>query len=368
MIIKPIALITAVIGLSLILFEGQASAQVDPSAALLLRSSGRAPEKQNLDSSRYRVRPGSTNRVSPDSRPPQSSTQPVNDVQTSATSEKAKDSKGNEGKDATNAAADQKDPQIIIDPRENAIRQQVEDRDIRKNIVDLHIAPIYVYNDSISNFWFRNFSQHAPGFSVGADIWFTPEFGVNTTYMTTTGSSIDGSFTDDGRVSTENDWFSGELKFRKAFSNSLNSSMLTLALGYSEYEMKVSSLADERVGTRSSGVHVKAEVSLPSSPSYHWTLGAEFMPRLSHEEVKAETDIQSGDDNESSMLGVHIGGRFLLSREHQMFWKVSHRVERNLFSGQTNINDPRGQSPAQVTGVETTNTLTIFSLGYTWGQ
>jgi hypothetical protein len=367
MYINFLTSISTVILLAIGLNQGRAFAQVDPSAALLLRSSGRAPEKQNLDSSRYQVRPGSSRTETTETRPLQSADLPgqsqvAQPTETQSTQGEAEPSQGEDGTEATAAEMQPLQPQEMVP------QKSFEDRDVQKNIVDLHIAPVYVYNDSVSNYWFRNFSQHAPGFLVGADIWFTPGFGLNTTYMTTTASSIDGSFAEDGRISTENDWFSGELKFRKSFSNKRNSSMLVLALGYSEYEMKVSSLADERIGTKSSGVHVKAEVHVPSSESYQWTLGAEYLPRMSHQEVKPEIDIESGDDNETSMIGVHVGGRFLLSREHQMFWRVSYRIERNLFSGQSNVNDPRGDAPAPVTGVEVTNSFTIFSLGYTWGQ
>ncbi|NQZ02579.1 MAG: hypothetical protein HRT45_18110 [Bdellovibrionales bacterium] len=348
-------------------FLGRAFAQVDPSAALLLRSSGRAPEKQNLDSSRYQVRPGASSRnTDVGSRPLQSATDATNRVETQS-------DKTSEAAENTAQAGDQSD-QVIgvataeVKPISNETQwQPIADRDVRKNIVDLHIAPVYVYNESSGNFWFRQFTQHAPGFQVGADIWFTPDFAFNTTYMTTTASSIDGSFADDGRISVENDWFSGDLKFRKSFSNAINSSMLILAVGYREYEMRVSSLADERIGTKSSGVHVKAEVLLSQGPTCQWSLGAEYMPRVSHQEVASEIDVKSGDDNESSMVGVHLGGRFILSREHQMFWRLSHSIERNLFSGQSNINDPRA-TPARVTGVEITNSFTIFSLGYTWGN
>jgi len=259
------------------------------------------------------------------------------------------------------------EPVQIVSPYQNRLRKKYGFDDYRSNIVDLHVAPLFFYNDSSSNYWYRKHIQSSPGFMVGADVWLSPKIGVNTTYQTTSGASIEAEPNSSSKVSTENDWFSAELKYRRTFGNSVASGGVILAAGYSEYEMSVASRAESRIALKSSGLKLRAEAIIPESKTYQWRLGVSFMPRLDHKEVKTNINVKSGQGNESSRLGLSLGGRFIYSSKHQVFWNLSHEIERNLYSGSSNLNDPRFDL-APVTGVEVTNSFTIFSIGYTWGH
>lgn len=345
---------------------GFAEAQVDPSSALLLRSSGQAPQRENLDSSRYRVRKDSTPLRSQEPRPLQSEGVSRSTKQNPSAS--AQKQSGNESVSSEKSAENKGESvQAPMTPGQNNLRKAFAPGDYRTNIVDLHVAPTFIYNDSQSNFWYRRYIQSSPGFMVGADLWLTPEFGVNTTYTTSSGASVEADVDERGKVGVENDWFSAELKYRKTFGLSPTAPGVVVGLGYSEYELKVSSASGNRIGVKSAGVRLRAEAILPKSPTYQWRLGVEFMPRLEHEETGGQVNVESGGSNESSRMGVSVGGKFIFSREHQMFWSVQYQIERNLFSGSSNVNDPRANT-SPVTGVEATNAFTIFSLGYTWGH
>jgi len=348
------------------ILSGTAFAQVDPSSVLLLRSSGQAPQRDNLDSRRYRVRKDPVPLRTSEPRPLQSAGDktPVKEADPAVAKEGTTQPKEAVA-DGPNVEIENRD--IYSRPEDNALRQAYGPGDYRNNIIDLHVAPTFIYNDSQSNFWYRRYIQSSPGFMVGADLWLTPEFGVNTTYITSTGAAIEGEVDSRGKVNVENDWFSAELKFRKTFGDHWTAPGVIVALGYSEYDFKVSSASNNRIGVNSSGLRLRAEAILPKSEIYQWRLGVEFMPRLDHQENSSQNNFQSGGSNESSLMGVSVGGKFIFSREHQMFWSVSYQLERNLFSGSSNVNDPR-LDQAPVTGVEVTNTFTIFSLGYTWGQ
>ena len=61
---------------------------------------------------------------------------------------------------------------------------------------------------------------------------------------------------------------------------------------------------------------------------------------MSHSEVKTGLTLKSGSDPAADKLGVMIGGKFMFDRGHRMFWKIRHDIEKNLFKGTANTNDP----------------------------
>lgn len=363
-------------------FSGTAAlAQMDPNSALLLRSSGKAPTKDDLDSSRYQVRENP--RVNSDDRRLQSNqvvptqqqpTGPITPkapkaVETSQDLLKTMEQNGHQPQQAEPEGVAEAMQEILIGGTLENItkyRQLLDANDYRQNIVDLSIEPIYIYNDSKSNFWLREYFTSSPGLNIGAKIWITPFFGFHTSYQTSLNASIKTAFTDPGRTPVDHEWFSGGLRFRKFFGVHQQASGLIFAIDFSEYQMKIESSAQNRVGVKSSGVRLGVESLLPSSSTHQWNLGVHIIPRLDHKHVQTGISAQSGNNQESTKFGVSLGSRFIFSRKSQVFWRLSHEIEKNLFDGQSSISDAR--TGASVTGVEVTNSFTIFSIGYTWGN
>ena len=356
-----------------------AYSQVDPSSALLLRSSGKAPTKDDLDSSRYQVRENPANPIDErqlqsnpvnNQRPPTQTTQqpvsvdPANGKNTAAPQDTQVNNPQPDDPGMTEAVQEL----LIGGTLENITRyrQLLDENDYRQNIVDLSIEPLYIYNDSQSNFWLREYFTSSPGLNIGANIWITPFFGFHTSYQTSLNASIKTAFTDPGRTPVDHEWFSGGLRFRKFFGLSQQSKGLIFALDFSEYQMKIESSAQNRVGIKSSGVRLGVESILPTSNTHQWNLGVHLVPRLDHKHVQTGISAQAGDNQESTRFGVSLGSRFVFSRKSQVYWRLSHEIEKNLYDGQSSINDARTGAP--VTGVEVTNSFTIFSIGYTWGN
>lgn len=351
-------------------------AQVDPSSALLLRSSGKAPTKEDLDSSRYQVREqpkaATDDRRLLQSTPPPQPVPPAPSAKPELVAEpvptQPQKPEAANAPDPTSSSSFDVGDVLLGGSLENIhqYKQKISPDDYRQNIVDLSFEPIYIYNDSTSNFWLRNYTTSAPGLNLMADVWITPFFGFHTSYQTSFNSSISKEFASNGRIPIQHEWFQAGLHFRKFFGESRQASGLHFGIDFSEYQMKLERSSLERMGLKSSGIKLEVEALIPKNDHFQWSFGFSFMPRVDHKQVDAGANIKSGDNQESTRMGVHIGGRFIMSRKHQYYWKLSHEVEKNLFEGTTSTNDPRTLAPVE--GVEVTNGFTIFSIGYTWGN
>ncbi|MCB0408335.1 MAG: hypothetical protein KDD34_09035 [Bdellovibrionales bacterium] len=358
-------------------------AQVDPSSALLLRSSGKAPTKKDLDSSRYQVRELPQQNVDErrlQSSPTQVPTMPKQEVSpllptVNATS--PKDVPISDAAKDVKTSPPNNENQSLIPPVQDMIlggsldnisqyRRELDRDDYRRNIIDLNLVPMYIYNNSSSNFWYRNYFTSSPGVHLGADIWITPFFGFHTSYQTSLNASIKKETTSSAALPAQHEWFDAGLRFRKFFGNSKQAAGIIFSVDFSEYQFKIEKSAQNRIGTKSSGAKIGIETILPKNDVYQWNLGFVIVPRVDHKQVDTVLDIESGSSQESTRLGVSVGGRFVFSRKSQVFWKLSHEVEKNLFEGQSSVNDPKTGAP--IDGVDVTNSFTILSLGYTWGN
>lgn len=352
---------------SLFLEGAQAQYQSDPSSAILLRSSGKAPSKKDLDSSRYQVRERPL--TSPDNRrlqssprqiPPKPVRQPEESVaiQEQPLQEVPLENSVNPIEEELKSSG--------IYPDVSKYRRALSAEDSRKNIIDLYLVPIYIYNSSDSNYWYRRYFTSSPGFHLGAEVWLTPFLGIHTSYQTSLNASVSSASGVKSQIPVDHEWFHAGLRYRKFFGLSPSSSGIVFKLDFSEYQLKLSRETANRIGVKSTGVRLGVEAVLPTGPNFHWLLGFDFIPRIDHKQTDTGVSVESGDGQESSRLGFHVGGKFVLSRKNQVFWKVSHEFEKNLFGGQSSVNDPRTGVPVE--GVSVTNSFTIFSLGYTWGN
>lgn len=360
----------------------QAYAQVDPSSAVLLRSTGKAPDKDDLDSSRYKVRtqpfsPAEDNRrLQSAPQPPTPQTPRVSPKPVSIPEGGRLDTNTETPQSNTPSLPTVSDPdmteqmqKLLLGGSTSEIqkyRRLLNSSDFRLNIVELSLAPIYIYNDSSSNSWYRNYVSSSPGFYVAADVWITPFFGFHTSYQAGLNSTVKGSPSSGEFIPVDHDWFGAGLRFRKFFGLGSTSPGLIFGIDFSEYQMKVPGDETNRIGVKSSGVRLSVESQIPKSQTYHWLLGFSVLPRADHKEIETGIDAESGTNQESTSVGIWVGGKFVYSRKNQVYWKLSHQVEKNLFEGQTNVNDPITGST--IDGVDVTNSMTLFSIGYIWGN
>lgn len=347
-----------------------AKAQVDPSSALLLRSGGSAPSREELDSSRYTVRPEAPvlqQEAEPSSPPPTSS-------QTRSSTELIEtlvplDQSEEEIAEEDNSSVGDQVRDLVMGGNEQALdryRGLLHPNDSRNNLIEITVAPIYLYNHSSSNYWYREHFSSSPGILLGTKLWLSPFFGVQGEFKSSFGASIAKQSDVPNRLEATHQWLDLGIRFRRYFGLSRRSPGLIFGLDFSDYQMKVPKISDTRVGTSTTGVRLSVEAILPKSPHYSWVLGGEWIPKGGHKEINTQLDLKSGTGPTSETVGLWFGGQHNFDRYNQVFWKLSHRVENNLFDGQASLADPvTGQQPE---GVSVTNSTTIFHFGYTWGK
>lgn len=245
-------------------------------------------------------------------------------------------------------------------------REQVHPDDIRNNKVEIEASPTVVYNESSSNYSYRDYQSYFTALKVRANVWFTPLIGVSGQILFSLAADVPGNGSGSDNVATKYDYLDLALNFRKFFGISRKSNSIETSILLSENKFSPSGENTSRVKTKSTAVGVGVKARFPTSSSYAWVLGGNFFPRVQHDESETGTSATSGSISESTRIGLDLGGEFKFSRESQLIWNLGASTERNLFDGAAAQPDPgTGTTPSNVS---VTNALYMFSLGYRWGH
>ncbi|MNJ93531.1 hypothetical protein D3C87_112130 [compost metagenome] len=245
-------------------------------------------------------------------------------------------------------------------------REQVHPDDIRNNKLEIEFSPTAVYNDSSSNFSYRDYQSYFTALKVRANVWFTPLIGISGQILFSLGSDIGANDGTASRVSTKYDYLDLGVNFRKFFGVSRKANSIETSILFSDNKMSPSSDNTSRMKLKTTGFGLGLKARFPTSGSYAWVVGGSFFPRIQHDESDTGISAESGNVSESSRLGLEVGGEFKFSRESQLVWNLGMSSEKNLFDDAAKVPDPStGSTPSNVSA---TNSLYMFSLGYRWGH
>ncbi|MFS4459016.1 hypothetical protein [Bdellovibrio sp. HCB2-146] len=244
-------------------------------------------------------------------------------------------------------------------------KEQIHEDDIRNNRLEIEVAPVVMYNDSSSNYSFRDYQSFFNAMKVRANVWLTPLIGVSGQILFSFAADVD-SIMDSSRVSAKYEAMDLGLNFRRFFGMSRKSNSLEFSILMSENKMTVPSDNTSRARLKSNGFGVGIKARLPTSVNYAWAIGGSFYPRLQHDESETGVAINSGSLSEVSRVGLDLGGEWKFDRENQLIWNLGISSERDVFDGAAGLPDPRtGTTP---NNVSVTDTFYGFSLGYRWGH
>lgn len=374
--------------ITLLVWSLSAKAQIDPSSAILLRSGGSAPTKDELDSSRYTVRPDSGRII----ETTESSGSTTTKVKVTTTQEEGRrqpsKSEKSEVKKIEVQTEDVKVTETIkseesIEEEPNLVQglrrvllggssddvesylEKVKASDPRNNIVELTVAPFVFYDDSNSTYWYRDYYSYGPGLMFNAKLWLSPFLGLSTTYKTSFNTEIPNSVSSASTEPVEHNWFGAELQFRNYFGMSHRAPSLSFGLGFDEYQMKAKADSTTRYGIKTSGIKLSLESMIPVTRGTAWTMGLELMPRASHSENRTQLSAKSGKHSETNVIGFSLGKKYTFDRSSVMFWKFQHHFEKNSFKDTSTQADPKGNQPSDVS---VTHSKTFFIFGFTWGN
>lgn len=355
----------------------KARAQLDPMSTLLINSgSSNSGEEESLDSSRYTVKPTRppANKPKPVLRVKPSKNKPVpslSNEQESIESLVEPKTQGAQGKDGSTQekGIGEQVKDLVMGGSEDDIgkyRDYVHPEDPRRNLLEISFSPLYLYNNSSSNYWYRSYFASSPGFMVGASFWVSPFMGIQASYMTSLGADLRGNPTGTKRIAANHQIYDAGLRFRNFFGFSKKAPAVTFGVDFQDSQLRVPTDATNRISLKTSGVGLSLEATVVNESGNDWIFGFGLTPKADHEELESTIAVNSGSAVETEVIRLWIGQRFNFSRHSRMFWRITHMVEKSFFEGQANLVDP--VSSETIEGVSVTNGLTTFGLGYTWGD
>lgn len=243
-------------------------------------------------------------------------------------------------------------------------RQEIHADDIRNNKIEVEFAPILGYNNSSSNYSFREYKSFFEALKLKANVWLTPLIGISGQILFSFGADIDDA--NRSKLSTKYEYLDLSLNFRKFFGVSRKANSLEFAVLYSDNAFNTSKDSTLHSRLKSNGFGVGLKARFPTSISYAWTVGGTFFPRLQHSESATAVDVSSGSADENARIGFDVGGEWKFSRHSQMIWNLGISSEKNLFTGKASLPDSStGVTPSNVS---VTNTMYLMNLGYRWGH
>ncbi len=245
-------------------------------------------------------------------------------------------------------------------------RSYLSPDDIRRNRVELELAPAFIYNESKSDYYYRNYNTATPGGRLGLNVWFTPFFGVATSYEKTFLGTMKKDVSGASQTPYMDQWLQIGLRFRRFAGYSPTSTSITFGIDYHDYQRKVplDDLRHSKLST--AGLLLSAETRVPASESVAWILGLEYMPVANHQELQTAGNIKSGSKIETIKMGISFGPEFKLNRTNRLFLKIRDVYEKNSFTGASNTADPyTGEMPENVSVM---NNFLFFEVGYIWGN
>jgi hypothetical protein len=356
-VMTPFSLI--MLGLVAVGSSDVARAQIDPSSALLLNQGDRrVTTDPAVDSGRYKVVP----RANPTARKSQ-----------------AVESGGQESAEPAPPAAATPVPQPVVSEAistQNASgdsgsvgSQGLESggqRRLRDGLLEIRVAPAFIYNDSDSAYYYRRYHSASAAISADANVWFSPSTGMALGYLGTLGGHVGDSLNGSKNVAAHQEWFSVGIRTKKLPVTEQESPLHSFGFDYVDYQFRIPGTSTSRQKLATTGVRLSMETEVPVNPLRSWVFGLSFSPKLQHRELRSSGFFRSGPGAEASALGVSLGGKIKLDSDNAAYWQISHSFEKDLFSGTATSADPiSGLTPS---GVSVMNSFTIFRFGYSWGD
>ncbi len=362
------------------LLSQNSNAQLDPSSGLLLNSDAKASTRTNgLDSGRYTVKPHQdTTGIEKKKFSQAKANDKLNDKNSDTNHE---DSDGDDDAPVPTPVApviESKQPEKHIVESTGPVTTQTAATELptpnlaspvdekKLNLVELSVAPSFIYNHSSSDLSFRNYSTSNLAYSVDVSAWLQKNFALHGQLINSLAGSINDSYDHTRNAGLTQQWITAGVRFRNFNSNKRNANSLVLGLDYEDYQFQVDSDAHIRNRLETSGVKLSLLSEIPQSTKYSWELGVSFMPKAKHQETPTTANLQSGDSPESDLVSLSLGGRIYIDSSNQMFWKVSEIFEKNQYLGTTSKADPA--TSQSLSNVSVANTFTLIQIGYTWGN
>lgn len=226
----------------------------------------------------------------------------------------------------------------------------------------LNVAPEYILNQSVSDFWHRDYNTESPGYSVGFNFWFVENFGLNVNYRASVMSSVPDNVSGTRREQVDHKWLDWGLSYKFFTDGSENSAYFKTTLTYSDYEFSAPSSSQGRADLSSDGVFLEFEGGIPVGDNGQFILNAKIAPDLNHDESSNTYTGRSGSSPDAFGIGVGAAFDYKIVMNSSFRVGVNYYEEIDQFSGQTSVVDPVIGS--KLTNVEVRNKFQVVQFAY----
>lgn len=351
-------------------------AQLDPASSLLIkRPAGTTATTKNLDSGRYTIK-----NTDKEKAPSVSAEEALVKPAPGATQSAQRVGQGELQKASPadvpieNANKNKSEKVLDKDVEKNqgnntdlkVDTEELSPGDRRSNIMNISVATGFMYLDAASDYWFKKYSSSSPTMAIEAEVWFSPEIGLSADYMTSLVADISAEHDSDRSVLVDHRITRAGLMLRKFGGTSVKSPHVIFGINYSEYQMVVPKAEASRIGIKHSGIGLFMNSYWPTELRKHWRAGVELAPKIKIDEEDTQLQLKAGSNLTAYSIKLTVGRDYILDRQNQLFWRLSHRLDRAVYDGTASDADPiTGLTPQ---GVKASTGLTLLEIGFTWGD
>lgn len=327
--------------------------QASPDVYLIKPSSGSV----NLDSGRYEVKetPAPVKRKTTVDKPRVVNTQPELDKPVQ------RNDKVPPADEPKSVAKDD-----VVQPSSDDDQRSWTEVDPRFNVVQVSLTPGYLYLNSDSQSWFRNYYSSSPVVNAKAEFWMNRSISVSAGFMNSLAADMTADPSTSEKIEVDHRSYDLGVYFRKYGAKNRKASSLIAGLNYNEYQLIMDATEATRVRIKTKGVGLYLGARIPISTKKAMVLSTTLRPKLSILEGGTQSSYQSGDLDTASSYSLGIKYEHLLNRKNIFYWELEHQVDKSIYKGSTNIADPITGST--IDGVSVTSGKSLLNFGVTWGD
>lgn len=238
--------------------------------------------------------------------------------------------------------------------------------DPRFNYVEATVAPGYLYVNSESASWFRNYYSSAPVVRLGTRVWLNPAWGFGASYMHSFAGDITGQPSGDAKIEADHRQYDVDALFRRFAGNSRKASSLIAGLNYNEYQMIVPATSTDRIRIKTKGIGLVLGVRVPKTSKKAYSARTVLRPDTKVLEGGTASTYNSGRLESATSWSIEVKSESVLDRKNVFFWSLSHSVDRILYKGSAAATDP--VTGTTLSGISVTSGRSMLNVGFTWGD
>jgi hypothetical protein len=241
-------------------------------------------------------------------------------------------------------------------------KSQLPENDIRKNKLELSVAPVLMTGGLSSSYSFFNYKYGSAGYQGGLDFWLSPFSGISFAFTRSSDSAAKISASSNALVTATQLDFGMKIRSFETPANPVERT--SWLFGYVHNSVETQQSQSSLMGFQTLGMYLGFQKNysegLLNSLDFRW------MPSLSSSELGGDVVPSPGTRSGASGISISFGGEHFLDRKNQIYWFIKSTYIRSQYTGSADILDGITNTKPENVSVESLNS--ILGFGYRWGR